>query len=501
MKIRTFILLGLAFNTLFAFTQVPDWQWASQAGGSSHNHGYAISTDDAGNSYMTGSFGETATFGSYSLNSNGNKDIFVGKLNVNGNWQWVTQAGGSDNDYGYAIEIDDTGNSYVSGSFQGTAYFGTYSITSNGNDDIFVSKIDANGNWQWAIQAGGSNNDSGYSIAIDTIGNSYVTGYFIDTATFGSYSLNSSGYNDIFVSKIDANGNWLWVTKAGGTLDDYGRAIAIDNADNCYVAGYFKGIATFGSYSLSSSGDSYDIFVSKIDTNGNWQWATKAGGIDYDFGYSIAIDNGVNSYVSGSFQGIATFGSYSITSSGGYGFFVAKMDSNGNWIWVTKAGGSSSENGNGITIDDAGNTYVTGYFQGTANFGSYSLTSSDYNDIFVAKIDVNGNWQWATQAGGTLYDYGRAISLDNAGNSYVSGSFYSTATFGTYSLTSIDHCDIFVAKLENFITAYFNANHTSDYLPFDVNFTDQSTGIITSWEWDFQNDGTIDSYEQNPAWT
>ncbi len=179
---------------------------------------------------------------------------------------------------------------------------------------------------------------------------------------------------------------WQLATQAGGTGYDYGNGIALDYAENSYVTGYFFGAAIFGSCSLTSSGGS-DIFVAKMDADGTWQWAAQAGGNDYDHGEAITIDDAGNCYVTGYFEGTATFGSYSLTSSGSYDIFVAKMDASGNWLWVNQAGGVSKDEGYGITIDDAANTYVTGYFYGTATFGLYSLTSSGSADIFVAKLN------------------------------------------------------------------------------------------------------------------
>jgi len=380
-------LVGLIFIifTITLSAQEPEWQWASQAGGSSVDVGESITIDDDGNSYVTGIFSETAPFGFYSLTSSGSYDIFVAKMDANGNWLWATKAGGSGSDYGDSIAIDGDGNSYVTGSFEETATFGSYSLTSSGSADIFVAKMDANGNWLWVTKAGGSSCDDSYGITIDSNGSSYVTGRFGGTATFGSYSLTSSGSADIFVAKMDVNGNWLWATQAGGSYSGAGYGIAIDDNGDSFVTGSFVETATFGSYSLTSYGD-IDIFVAKMDANGNWLWATQAGGSGFDFGESIAIDGDGNSYITGNFSATATFGSYSLTSSGSADIFVAKMDANGNWLWVTKAGGSSWDDSYGITIDSNGSSYVTGDFSATATFGSYSLTSSGSADIFVAKL-------------------------------------------------------------------------------------------------------------------
>jgi FlgD Ig-like domain/Beta-propeller repeat len=469
---------SLMLITICTFAQEPDWEWATQAGGNDLDRSRGIAIDDAGNSFVTGIFRGTAIFGQYTLIAHyGNNDIFVAKMDANGNWLWATKAGGNYLDYSYAIALDDNGNCYVTGCFSGIASFGSYSLTTNGNNDsdIFVAKMDANGNWLWATKAGGSNSDEGYSIALDDSGNCYVTGEFEGIATFGSYSVTGYAY-DIFVAKMDANGNWLWATEAGG--EDESNGIAIDDNGNCYVTGNFIGTATFGSYSVTSYGNN-DIFVAKMDANGNWLWATKAGGSSSDKGFGIAIDDTGNSFVTGMFCGPATFGSYSVTSYGNNDIFVAKMDTNGNWLWATKAGGNSWDCGRGIAIDDTGNSFVTGMFCGPAIFGSYSLTTNGnnyYSDIFIAKMDTNGNWLWATNAGGSSYDEGNGIAIDDNGNFYVTGSYMDTANFGNFSLTSSGDYDIFAAKLGNDVSAenniyLFNKNPSNHPNPFNPTTT------------------------------
>ncbi|MCK5052304.1 MAG: SBBP repeat-containing protein [Candidatus Cloacimonetes bacterium] len=451
MKIIRLILV-LMLIAVCAFVQALNWQWATQAGGSGSDLGSAIAIDDDGNSYVTGYFMGSAAFGSYSLTTTGWYDIFVAKMDATGNWLWATKAGASGlyHDQGLGITIDDYGNSYVTGFFEGTAIFGSFSLTTSVNSDIFVAKIDAIGNWLWATQAGGSGLycDQGSGITIDDNGNSYVTGFFEGIATFGTTTLTSNGESDIFVAKMDADGNWLWSSKAGGNENDCGFGIAIDDDGNSYVTGFFEGTANFGSYSLTSSG-SYEIFIAKMDANGNWLWSSKAGGNDWDESWGIAVDNDGNSYVTGEFNGTATFGSYSLFCIGWFDIFVAKMDANGNWLWATRASGGGLEYGQAIAIDDDGNSFVTGFFEGIATFGSTSLTSSGNEDIFVAKMDVNGNWLWAMNAGGSEHDGGLGIAIDDDGNSYLTGFFHDTATFGTYSLINSGGNNIFVAKLGN----------------------------------------------------
>ena len=443
---KNIFVFSLLFIELCVFAQTPDWQLATRAGGSDDDWSEIVAVDDQGNCYVTGSFEETATFGSYSLVSNGSSDIFIAKMDANGSWLWATGAGGSDDDEGVSIAIDDNGNIYITGKFYDAATFGSFSLTSNGDDDIFVAKMDSSGNWLWITGAGGSDSERSKSISLDSAENIYVTGSFYDTTTFGSHSLTSNGGSDVFVAKMDANGSWLWITGAGGSDSDYGLSIAIDNAENIYVTGDLWNTATFGSYSITNNGSS-DIFVAKMDTDGNWLWATGVGGIDEDSSGSIAIDDNGNIIVVGSFIDTVTFGTTSIVSSGSFDIFVAKIDASGNWMWATGAGGSDSDFGYSIAVDDAEKIYVTGAFYNIATFGSYSLTSNGEFDIFVAKIDENGNWLWATGAGGSDFDLGESIVIDHAENIFVTGEFSDNAIFGSYSLTSSGEFDVFVAKL------------------------------------------------------
>jgi PKD repeat protein len=304
------------------------------------------------------------------------------------------------------------------------------------------------------------------------------------------------------VAKIDTDGNWIWAVKAGGdNISEYGNSIASDSNGNSYVTGNFRGSATFGSFLLSNYNlNSDDIFVAKLDTEGNWTWATQADGIDFGYGSSIAIDNNGNSYITSCLQYAAAFGSHPLIQNGVYNIFVAKLDADGNWVWASQADGINSYSGKSIATDNSGNSYLTGTLGSiNSNFGSISLTSFGSWDIFVAIIDPNGYWLSATNAGGTNSDFGRTITIDNNGSSYVSGVFKSTANFGSNSLTSYGNTDIFVAKY-NSLGTNFDADNTCGYFPLTVNFIDLSLNDPIEWEWDFNNDGTIDSYEQNPTY-
>ncbi|MDP8201176.1 MAG: SBBP repeat-containing protein [Candidatus Tenebribacter burtonii] len=456
---KAIIVFSLLLITVYIFAQVPDWLWAESAGGTISDYGCGIATDDSGNSYITGYFMDTAYFGTISLTSSGDDDIFVAKLDVDGNWLWAKRAGGDDDphgDRGYGISIDDSGNCFITGEFWGTAFFGTTELISSGSSDIFVAKLDTNGNWLWAKRAGGSSSDEGKNFATDNSGNSYVTGWFssANDINFGSISLTSYGYSDAFVAKLDTNGNWLWATHAGSDLNDRSFDIATDGIGNCYITGCFEDTATFATTELISSGGD-DIFVARLDINGNWLWAKRAGGTHNDEGYGIGTDSSGNCFATGFFYTTADFGSFSLNSSGQGDIFIAKMDTDGNWLWANQAGGSGNNNGYSISTDSNGNCYATGEYVADAYFGPYFFSNNNNYDIFVTSLDTNGNWLWATTAGGT-YSFGDTsygIATDSSGNCYVTGEFFGAANFGTIGITGNGDSDIFVAKLENTTSA------------------------------------------------
>ena len=393
---KTFLIVLLLLSCVFIFAQLNPWLWAKKAGGTGSDWGYGIAVDTSGNSYVTGYFQGTATFGSTNLTSNGGYDIFVAKLDSSGNWLWAKKAGGTSDDEGHGIAVDASGNSYVTGFFGGSASFGSTTLISNGNYDIFITKLDSNGNWLWAKNAGGPNYDSGCGIAFDTSGNSYVTGTFYSSADFGSTTLTSYGDYDIFIAKLDSSGNWFWAKNAGGTNVDIGYGIAVDTSGNSYVIGYFEsGIVIFGPTTYLISSGYSDLFIAKLDSSGYCLWAQKAGGTSDDYGYGIVVDASGNSYVTGYFDSDATFGSIILYNNRYYDIFIAKLDSSGNWLWATKAGGIYYDCGTGIVVDTTRNSYVTGFFEATsidgAIFGNitiYSSGTSLNHDIFVAKVHI-----------------------------------------------------------------------------------------------------------------
>ncbi|MCK9335562.1 MAG: hypothetical protein M0Q99_09655, partial [Candidatus Cloacimonetes bacterium] len=321
---------------------------------------------------------------------------------------------------------------------------------------IFGSALDAQvPSWSWTQVISGSNFGGydecpvGWDIATDGQKNSFVVGSFTGTITLGSQTLTSVGSADIFIGKLNSSGQWIWATQAGGTELDHGLGIEVADNGNVFISGSFKTTATFGSTTLVSSG-LRDIFIAKLNGQGIWQWAVKAGGAGDDYANKIAVDNVGCSYVTGYYTGSALFGTTTLTSNN-YDMFVAKLNSNGTWNWVVTSGGSGNAHGEGITIDSSGVVYVSGAMYGLATFGSVNVSVSN-SKPFIAKLDNNGNWLFAIAPTGTGSGDSMDIEIDTLGNCYIIGWLGHTSnysiTFGSTTLsTGMDRSDGFIAKL------------------------------------------------------
>jgi len=417
-------------------------------GGTNNNQGESIAVDSSGNIYITGYFYETVDFGGGNVTSAGSADIFVLKLNSSGTFQWVNTYGGTSFDFGRGIAVDSSGNIYITGYFYETVDFGAGNVTSAGGSDIFVLKLNSSATFQWVSTFGSTSIDVGEDITVDSSGNSYITGYFEGTVDFGAGNVTSAGSADIFVLKLNSSGTFQWVNTYGGSAFDVGMDITVDSSGNSYITGYFEGTVDFGAGNVTSAGAA-DIFILKLNSSGTFQWVNIFGGTSTDVGQGIAVDSSGNSYITGYFQGTVDFGGGNVTSAGSDDIFVLKLNSSGTFQWVSTFGGTSIDDGEDIAVDSSGNSYITGWFRETVDFGGGNVTSAGGADIIVLKLNSSGTFQWVNTYGGTSGDVGEGITVDSSGNSYITGWFRETVDFGGGNVTSAGGSDIFVLKLNS----------------------------------------------------
>ena len=404
-------------------------------GGGIYSDAQNIVVDSVGNTYITGGFRDTGNFGVTNITSGGDLDIYVAKLDPTGAFEWVQTYGSTSNlaDRGLDIDIDSSSNVYITGYFQETVNFGNGDITAAGGSDIFVLKLDSSGAFQWVYTAGGSGNDNGKGIAVDTDGNVLLTGIYSQTVDFGGGNVTSTGSFDIFVLKLNSSGAYQWVYTAGNSSNnDEGYSIDTDSNNNSYITGFVEGSVDFGgTTNLYGSSQLEDIFVLKLDSAGAVQWVNRYGSCSTEKAFGITVDSSGNSYITGQYFGCdMNFGEVTMTyTRGGVEMFVLKLNSDGVSQWAYSAGGETADHAVDAAVDSSGNVYVTGFFQGTANFGSGNITSAGSLDIFVLKLDSSGAFQWVYTAGGDEADQGNGIALDISGNVYTAGSFRSNIQF------------------------------------------------------------------------
>jgi hypothetical protein len=319
------------------YNSLGDVVWAKHIGGINDDAGNGIALDANGNAYITGSFSSpTIIFGSTTLtNASNSDDIFIAKYDTLGNVLWAKRAGGIYMDEGNSISVDANGNSIITGDFSSpTLIFGATTLISDSSlSDIFIAKYDVSGNVLWAKSAGGIVEEQSFSIAMDAIGNSYITGYSRSpTLVFGSTTLTNAGMADMFIVKYDVSGNVLWAKNAGGTKFEMGYGVAVDAGGNVYATGFFASpTITFGSTVLTQSDSGYtDSYIVKYGASGNVLWAKKLGGDSDDYTSSVAVDPNGNLFITGEFMSSTiAFGSTIVTNAnvGSFDFFVAKLGS------------------------------------------------------------------------------------------------------------------------------------------------------------------------------
>jgi hypothetical protein len=431
--------------------------WAQGGGGTGQEIGWNTEVDAAGNVYSCGIFNGTIDADPgpsvFNLTSNGDRDFYLIKYNPSGNFLWALSVGGPAVENFCIVAIDPAGNPVLSGRFSGTVDFnpssGTFNLTAQA-EDIFVVKYNTSGQMIWAIQAGGTGDDSAGDCAIDLSGNICIT---------GDYSMVGT------VLKLNSAGTVLWIKQFTSGFSK-GASIAVDALDNVLVTGLFSGTVDFnpGAGVLNLTSQSYlDGFLTKLDATGSFMWAKHISrGSGVSLGLSLIADVPGNTYVIGRFEGTADFdpgpGTITATANGFNDLFVVKYTSAGNLSWVKVLTGPGSESGDDICIDPSG-MYITlsGDFNGLFDFdpgtGSYIIDGGPMGlgSGFLCRLTNAGEFVWA----GALEGPGSAscfsVSTDGCNNLYVSGNFSNTLDTEPGSninmLTSNGDNDFFTIKI------------------------------------------------------
>jgi hypothetical protein len=460
------------FNPAYPVVIDPELVYSTYLGGSGGDIGFDIAVDSSGNAFMTGEnfSGDFPMVDPYDGSYNGgNYDAIISKLSTTGDsLLYSTYLGGSDSDVGLNIAADHSGCAYVVG-FTGSTNFPTvdpYDSSYNGGQDVFITKLSPSGNSLiFSTYLGGSGWERPYGLDVDNSGNIYMTGGTSsgDFPTFnpydGSYNGGLNNHTDAFVTKLSPTGIFLvYSTYLGGSEDDEGYDVAIDNSGNAYVIGTTRStnFPTLNPIQTYQGQANYsDAFVTKLSPSGNSLiYSTYLGGNAHDEGIAIAIDDSGNAYVAGNTSSLnfPTLNPYDGSYNGGGDIFLTKLSSIGNSVlYSTYLGGGNQELCEGIAVDYSRKGYVTGITL-SVDFPTVSPYDASYNgdyDIFLTKFSLTGNsLSYSTFMGGSGMDVVNGYVMNDSENAYMVG-YTRSANFpmvNPYDNNLSGNCDVFVAN-------------------------------------------------------
>jgi len=451
---------GLLLSSLLLFcsTFVPaqKWDWANKVlGTTSEECGRNIVSDLDGNIYAIGFYkSSTLRVGTAQYSNKGVEDIFIVKYSESGSLIWSAVAGSISTDIPYQAVTDHSGNLYIIGYYSNSISFGSKTLTNSGGHDIFVVRYSSNGIVDWALKIGGSGDENGYGIAIDDSANIYITGRFTSTSvSVGTKTMSKKGNGDIFIAKLDSSANALWTANYGTSgYENRGTKVSVDNDRNIYMTGRFMSpnVVFGGKVVYNASSGTNDLFLVKYNKNYDVIWAQNAGyGSSEDQSYGMTLESNGNIYICGFFSSTSfTIGSTTLTSSGNQDAFIAAFDTSGSVKWVQKGGGTSNERYENVAVDHLGNVYAIGWGSSSSIvFSNKTIQTKGADDCFIVKYNNKGVEEWVSHIASTGTDKGIGICSGPCNDIFSTGQFSSAVSFGTLGLTSSGGIDFFSGKI------------------------------------------------------
>ena len=418
--------------------------WSKRWGSAGADYGNSLIVDANDNIYVTGGYTGTTDFGNGPLSSvAGTMDIFLAKYSASGNCLWVRSFGGTGNEFGANLSLDNQGNVLLIGTTTGTVDFGGGSVSAPGTRNTFIAKFDENGAHVWSKCFGMSPETVGYTVAPDSRDNLYITGYFDGQVNFGGATLATAGDRDIFLAKLDANGNHLWSKRFGSSAYyDSAQALVVEPVtDSVLISGLLGQPTTVGGAVLGTGTD--NLFLAKFDSAGAAVWSK---GFASGSGYQLALEPSGNIVLGGWCEGSIDLGGGPLPCANKYGIILAKFDSSGNHIW-SKGFGSPNGVAATVAIEGTGDIVTAGLFDGSINIDGTTLTSVGSTDAFIAAFTGDGQLLWHKQYGDSATQGINRIAVNSTNNVLAIGTFAGTIDFGNGLFTSLGDLDMCLANI------------------------------------------------------
>lgn len=430
-------------------------EWLGRETGTSNQQTTAVARTGSSDVAVGGFSIGTAQIGSITLSGvAGRLDGYVARYASNGTVSWAQQLAPTTSTAMVIVEGvagDGSGNVVAVGRFTGSMRAGGVTLTSAGAQDMFVVKFGSTGSVQWARRYGGSAGDAAYGAGVDSGGNVYATGYYTGAVDFGGGVLQENKIvpaATLFALKLTSTGTHVWSRSFAGTASEIGYGLAVAPNGDVVLGGSFSDRLDLGAGQLRTLGVT-DGFVLQLTPAGAHRWSRQVGGSSFDEVLAVAADSSGNVAITGKFRGTANFGGPSLTANATVSdMFVASYTGTGAYRWARSGGSSFNEDsGSGVAFDGSGNVCVTGSFMSTATFGSGSVTSAGGRDVFLVEYGANGSYRGVDAWGGSGNDEGLDVTAWGTGQVAVAGFFRDTAVLAGQVVTSAGGSDGFTARV------------------------------------------------------
>lgn len=503
-RVHILLLIALLVFPTSSWLSAQTGTWAITAGAGARDYVSDILVDASGNTYVSGYYSDSIEFENTKLISQGKNDVYVAKYDPNGALIWAQSQGGLENDFSRKLAMDWDGDIILVGDFQDstilagdtilsldTLWYGPYAQTY----DVFLMDLAPDGTNNSVFTDGWFSSERVYDLEVD--GNAdRVMAVTWHTWSWWQDGTPGKGFHDAMIVALDSeatnthpNVNLFFHNRmhAWGKQFDEAREVEVIG-DSLYVMGgmfqdtcYFRDSTLYGVTDFED-----DIFITTHDDTAGFKWALWGGSSGKDRMTGMTQDDQGNLYISGTYLNEFTLGGQSITSAGKLDAFVAKVDLNGNLIWLTSIGDASFDAIEDIAYRPSGDLIVTGYFQGEMAIGGSTLTASDSLDqnVFVASIGAStGSVNWSWSGGGTGIDFGHSLDINASNEIYVLGTYTGTAMFGQQQLVSKGSDDVFILHMDENgavsrpepnmtgiggLTVYPNPSHDRVKIAFDL---------------------------------